>query len=71
MRYWKKRAKLLWKFTKLIPHARELELEIQRMEQTMHDLEFANQYNAPSKEKDLAYQKGYVDGVKWCVEHYS
>jgi hypothetical protein len=71
MRYWVTRGKLIWKFVKLMPHARELELEIQAAQQIMHDLEFANHLNPPQKEKELAYQKGYCDGVKWCVEHFS
>jgi hypothetical protein len=61
------RLKILWMFIKTIPYARELEVEWQAHQQLMNDYEFAGPY---SREKFLE-QKGFVDGVKWCINRFS
>lgn len=70
MRYWPKRLKLLWKFVKLIPEAKELEREIQRIEQKKHDVFLSNQLLYDKKEKELAYHIGYVHGVEFCLKRF-
>lgn len=62
------RGKILWQFMKLAPHARRLELELQKVEQDLHDLTLANQIHANRLEMELEYKKGFNKGVQWCLE---
>lgn len=71
MRYWLKRLRLLWKFVALIPRAREIEVECQKIQQKMHDLEFSNALSRNDKEKELAYQKGYWEGILWAANRFT
>lgn len=47
--------------------ARELELEWQSLQQTMHNLEFAG----PHEKEDYLKAKGFCDGVEYCLKKFS
>jgi hypothetical protein len=49
---------------------RELELEIQNSEQKMHDINFFKQIHPDAKDKELAFQIGYIQGIKWCMNRF-
>lgn len=71
MRYFVKRLFLLWKFVKLIPEARTLELEIQSIQQKMHDIAFSNDLHRGQAELELAKQSGLCEGIEWCLKRFS
>ena len=58
-------------FIQLIPQGKSLEIEIQRIEQEMHNMDLQNQVLNGKAEKDLAYLKGRFEGVKWCLNRFS
>lgn len=71
MRYLAKRGRLLWKFIKMAPHAREIELALQLVEQDLHDTSLSNQIQGNKIELILEYKKGFHDGVIWCLKQSS
>jgi len=58
------RWRLLWTFVKLVPMARELELEWQKHRQKRDDLEFGGPY----QKEEFLYQKGFCDGITYCMK---
>jgi hypothetical protein len=64
------RLQLLWQFVKLIPKARELELECQAIQQKRHDLQFSNDLSPGAKEKELGYQQGIIDGIQLAMNKF-
>lgn len=69
--YWKMRLTLLWKFIKLIPRARELEIECQKLEQKMHDIQFSHDIAPGSKDAELARAQGMIEGIKFCIGKFN
>lgn len=49
---------------KLVPMARELELEWQKHRQKRDDLEFGGPY----QKEEFLYQKGFCDGITYCMK---
>lgn len=65
------RIKLLWRFVKLYPKAKEIELAWQKIQQDKHDFDFKNQVGRGTAEAELAYKRGIVDGIKWIINTFS
>jgi hypothetical protein len=62
---------IFFQFRRLKKNTENLRLELQRIEQEMHNMDFANQLSNNNKEKDFAYLRGRAEGVKWCLEKSS
>lgn len=69
--YWKMRLELLWKFIKLVPEARTLELEVQDAFQRLNNMRFANDLSHGRYEIELAKTEGYAQGIEWCLKRFS
>lgn len=65
------RLKVLSKFTNLAGKAEAIEQEWQRIQQDEHNEFFAMQIMHGNNESAYLYKKGIVDGIKWCVNHFS
>lgn len=59
--------RLLWKFVRLLPEARTLELEWQAHQQKKNDFE----YGGPNQREDMKYQEGFCDGIRWCMNRFN
>lgn len=67
-----KRLQVLSKFSQLSGKARDIELEWQRIQQDEHDALYAFQCTLREENKqDYYFKKGIVEGIKWCVNHFS
>jgi hypothetical protein len=64
LRWFTARCRLIWIFVKMVPEARKLELEWQEHRQKRDDLEFGGPY----QKEEFLYQKGFCDGIKYCME---
>jgi hypothetical protein len=69
--HWKLRLALLWKFVKLIPEARTLELEIQKIKQKYSDLSFADDLSHGRYENERKEAEAYCKGIEWCLKRFS
>lgn len=71
LKHWIARLNLLWKFFKMIPEARVLELEIQRATQEFHNIDFANDLSHGRYDLEKARTEGYCKGIEWCLKRFS
>lgn len=56
---------------KLSGRAKEIEKEWQKIQQDEHNAVFANQVFNGRNGEEVAYRKGIVEGIKWCVDRFS
>lgn len=65
------RLRLLAQFSGMKGKARELELEWQKIQQDEHDAFFAHQILHGKDNGNYDYKKGFVEGIKWCIDRFS
>ena len=63
--------KLLWKFVRMVPQSKELELEWQKIQQDEHNEDFRYQVYKGRPDGELAYKRGFTDGINWCLKRFS
>lgn len=64
------RYKLLWRFVKMLPHAKAIELEVQAIQQNAHNLEFFDQVYRGNQNVETAHAKGMVKGIEWALKRF-
>lgn len=65
------RFRILWRFCSLLGKREEIEREWQKIQQDEHDEFFRFQIYKGIAGDQLAYKRGIVDGIKWCIDRFS
>jgi hypothetical protein len=68
IRFFITRLKVYFNFIKIGKYARDLELDLQKIEQEMNNLQFRNDMSRDQKDIEFVEQRGVVRGIKWCLE---
>ena len=68
---WEERTIYRYKFRALVGKGQLIEKEWQEMEQNVFDTDFANQVQNGKHNETMAFRRGVIEGVKWCVKRFS